>query len=497
MYFWHAFYFEISALIGLGLMLITIPCVLVTKKNPTSAVAWCLLIFFVPVLGSLCFLFLGYQQLGYPLRRKQKQKKRFQMTNPATLRPSLVARDTNLSTDAVWGEIAGLARRFGAFPAKSGNRVVFYYEGTEAFAAKLEAIRAAKHHIHLEYFIFQPDETGHQLLDLLAQKAREGVEVRLLYDGMGSHRLGRRSLRPLIEAGGKCRVFLALNPIRRRIQINLRDHRKILVVDGRVAFTGGLNIGDEYLSKVKRYGFWRDTHLRVEGPAVAGLQRIFAEDWDFATGENLLADAYFPEPRALEADTALPSSNGASRPLSAPMQIIQSGPDNDYKPIREIYFAAMQRARKRLWIATPYFVPDPGILDALCLAGYTGVDVRLLCQYHPDKWLPFFAGRYYWEDVLNAGVKVYQYWKGMMHAKVVLVDGEWASVGTANLDYRSLHLNFEVNTLIYSPEAVAELEAAYLRDLETSILIDRQVFAQRPLGGKLLDNACRLLSPVL
>ena len=179
------------------------------------------------------------------------------------------------------------------------------------------------------------------------------------------------------------------------------------------------------------------------------------------------------------------------------MQVIQSGPDQGQRGIRELYFAAMQRARKRLWIATPYFVPDPGLLDALCLAGYSGVDVRLLGQYHPDKWLPFFAGRYYWDDVLAAGVKVYQYWKGMMHAKVVLVDGEWASVGTANLDYRSMHLNFEVNALIYSAGAVAELERAFTRDLETSILLNREAFAERPLGGRLLDNACRLLSPVL
>jgi cardiolipin synthase len=319
-------------------------------------------------------------------------------------------------------------------------------------------------------------------VDALVQKACEGVQVRLLYDAMGSYRLHRWRLWRLRHAGGKYCVFLPLSPWRRRIQINMRNHRKILVVDGRVAFTGGLNIGDEYLGKNPRYGCWRDTHLRLEGPAVAELQSVFIEDWDFAANENLQDPAYFPAP----------STSGPY-----PVQVIQSGPDRELKGIREMYFAAILRARQRLWIATPYFVPDPGLLDALCLAGHLGVDVRLLCQYHPDKWIPFFAGRYYWSDVLNAGVKVYQYTKGMMHSKVVLVDGEWASVGTANLDVRSLHLNFEVNCLIYSPEAVAELEAAFRRDLAASIRLERHVFARRPFAGRLLDNACRLLSPVL
>ena len=177
--------------------------------------------------------------------------------------------------------------------------------------------------------------------------------------------------------------------------------------------------------------------------------------------------------------------------------MIQSGPDQPRNGIREVYFAAILRARQRLWIASPYFVPDAGLYDALCMAGYLGVDVRLLCQFHPDKWIPFFAGRYYFGEVLRAGVKIYQYTKGMMHSKVVLVDGQWASVGTANLDNRSLHLNFEVNCLVHSLPQVAELEAAFRRDLETSIRLDHAVFAQRPFAGRLVENACRLMSPVL
>jgi cardiolipin synthase len=479
---WHTLEVEITALINIGLLVVTIPWVLLTKRDSTSAVAWCLFIFFVPIFGSVFFMIFGYQHIQRPLRRKRKHKKIFGMTHsplPEERPPHQVALAV---PDVSWQGMARLAEEFGAFPVLGGNQITFYHDGTAAIEGIRDAVRSARHHIHLETFIFQPDETGRSLLELLTEKAREGVEVRLLYDAMGSRRLHHRILRPLLAAGGKCREFLPLNPLRRRIQINMRDHRKIAVVDGRVAFTGGLNIGDEYLGKNPRYGFWRDTHLRLEGPAVAELQRVFIEGWDFAAEEDLRGPSYFPPAVA-------------SGPH--PVQVIPSGPDMELKSIRQIYFAAVLRARRRLWIASPYFVPDGGLRDALCLAGYLGIDVRLLCQFHPDKWIPFFAGRYYWADVLQAGVKVYQYVHGMMHSKVVLVDGEWASVGTANLDNRSLYLNFEVNCLIYSPPAVAELEKAFQRDLTDSIQVEPSAFSRRPLPARLVENACRLLSPVL
>lgn len=509
---WHTLYIELTFIANVLLTMGTLAWVLMTKKDATSALAWCLLIlflFFLPFAGPLFFWMFGYQHVHRPLRRKLRHKRKFHKTNPPRNRAATAGEPAASEPDPTWEGMAKLAERFGAFPVTPGNQVDFYYEGQPAFAAMFQAIAAARHHIHIETFIFQPDDVGRKTIALLAQKVHEGVEVRLLYDAMGSRRLNRATLRPLVEAGGKCSVFLPLNLLRRRFQINMRDHRKITVIDGRIAFTGGLNIGDEYLSQVPRFGFWRDTHLRLQGPAVAALARIFAEDWDFAAEENLHGDAYFPDAELVEvrvpertpevAQACVPADDfvPCSAPLASPVQVIQSGPDQEMKSIREIYFAAMQRARRRLWIASPYFVPDAALLDALCLAAYTGVDVRLLCQYHPDKWIPFFAGRFYWAAVLNAGVKVYQYKKGMMHAKTVLVDGEWASVGTANLDNRSLHLNFEVNCLIYSPEAVAELEAAFQRDLVASIRLNKHVFAQRPVAGRLMENACRLMSPVL
>jgi len=474
------------AFLNLVLTSLTIAWALTIKREPMSAMAWCLVIFFLPFLGALLFVLLGYQQVHKPMSRKARHKQNYRRRHPGgraapagTAAPALNG----------WEAMADLALRCDGTRPNAGNAVTFYHDGPAAFAAKLAAIRAARHHIHLEYFIFQPDALGREFLDVLTEKAKQGVEVRLVYDAMGSHRLHRWMLRDLRSAGGRCGSFLPLDPLRRRIQINMRNHRKILVIDGQVAFTGGLNVGDEYLGLVPRFGWWRDTHLRITGPAVAGLQRVFTEDWDFAAGEALEGRPYFAEP---EPDAERPA--GA---IDCTAQVIQSGPDQEIKGIREVFFAAILRARKRLWIASPYFVPDAALRDALMLAGYQGVDVRLLGQFHPDKWVPYFAARYYWADVLEAGVKVYQYTRGMMHAKVMVVDGEWATVGTANFDNRSMHLNFEVNCLFYTPAVVAELEAAFRRDLADSIQLNRDVYQQRPFAGRLIENACRLLSPVL
>jgi cardiolipin synthase len=478
----HNFGVQIAALVSVVLTVVTIPWIIMTKKETTSAVAWCLLVFFLPPVGFVAFVIFGYQHVNRHLKRKRSHKEQFSLAHASAPREAIPGQAWDGGLDPTWEGMGRLAQRVGAFPLTAGNALTLYHEGQPALDAMLASMRSAEHHIHLETFILQPDATGQEFLDLLTRKAREGVEVRLLYDAMGSRRLQRRWLQPLRAAGGKCSVFLPLNPFRRHIQVNMRDHRKLLIVDGKVGFAGGLNVGDEYLGRCPRFGFWRDTHLRVEGPAVAGLQRVFLEDWDFAAEEGLRGSHYFPKPQQAG---------------SFALQVIQSGPDQEMKSIREIYFAAILRARRRVWIATPYFVPDAGLLDALCLAGFLGVDVRILCQYHPDKWIPFFAGRYYYANVLDAGVQVYQYTKGMMHAKVMIADDDWASVGSANLDNRSLHLNFEANCLIYSASAVAELEAAFRRDFADAILLDRAVFSRRPLSSRIVENACRLLSPIL
>jgi cardiolipin synthase len=347
----------------------------------------------------------------------------------------------------------------------------------------VEAIHAAQHHVHMQFFIARGDESGKRFMTALAERAQAGVEVRFLYDAVGSWRLHTRVLRILEKQGGRIHPYLTLvNPLRRRVQINLRNHRKILVVDGRIGFTGGFNLGDEYLGRAPFFGNWRDTFVRIDGPAVADLQRVFAEDWSFSTDEVLSADAYYP---------ATPAQGDAT------IQVAWSGPDQEIKMIREVYFAAIMRARRRVWLATPYFVPDAALFDALCLAARLGRDVRVLCPFRPDKWLPHLAGRYNWAELMRAGGKVYQYTDGFLHLKLLMIDDSWSSVGSTNFDNRSLHLNFEATCLIESAAVQAELERAFLRDLAQSIRLDEATFANRPFVAKMAENACRLLSPVL
>jgi cardiolipin synthase A/B len=462
------------ALLNIALAVGTVVWVLAVKREPTSALAWCLLVIFVPVLGSLLFVLLGYQSIHVPLKRKRRHAERFRGRPPAPEGPD---------ADGGYEGLAGLARRLGAAPLVRGNAVELYHEGIPAYDAMLAAICEAKHHIHLEFFIVRGDDSGVAFMNALAEKARAGVEVRFLYDAVGSWQLHTRVLNILKQAGGQALPFLTLlNPLRRRIQINLRNHRKLLVVDGRVGFTGGLNLGDEYLGRTPFFGPWRDTFARVEGPAVWGLQRVFTEDWHFSTYEDLSADRYFPD---------VPEAGDAN------VQVAWSGPDQDIKTIREVYLAAIVRARERVWLATPYFVPDAALFDAMCLAARMGRDVRVLCPFRPDKWLPHLAGRYTWGALLRAGGKVYQYTHGFLHAKVLMIDDVWSSVGSPNFDNRSLHLNFEVTCLIESEKVQAELEAAFLRDFAASIRLDAGTYMHRPFVAKMSENACRLLSPVL
>ena len=465
-------------LLEVVLTLATLVWVLHLKKEPQAAIAWCLTVLLLPLVGPVLFALFGYQTIHRPLARRRKRRSAYRKLTGGAGGEG----ERSAVVPEPWGVLAGLAHHPDGFPVTAGNRVELYHHGGPAYAAMLAAITAARHHVHMEFFIVRSDASGGRFFDALVAAARRGVEVRFLYDSVGSYALRSQLIRELRAVGGKAAAFLPLlNPLY-RLRVNLRNHRKILVVDGRVGFTGGLNVGDEYLGLVPQFGYWRDTHLRLEGPAVESLQRVFLEDWFFATHEAARGPAYYPTPAP--AGDAL-------------VQIAHSGPDAEYKAIRETYFAGILRARKRVWIASPYFVPDAGLLDAILLAARSGVDVRYLGLFRPDKWLAFLAARYYWADLLAAGVKVYQYARGMMHSKYVLCDGEWASVGSANMDNRSLHLNYEANALLYDPAAVADLERHFLDDLSDSVRLDPAVYAARPLAGRLAENAARLFSPVL
>lgn len=474
--YWHVIT-AAAATLDIVVVLAVIPWILSLKRESTSAIAWILLVILLPFFGPLFFYLFGYQSVTRPLQRKKAHRARFR--SQTSLVPSIEVDSAEPIDEPGHEGLARIATSLGATPPLAGNQVTFYHSGPPAFADMFNDIRAAKHHIHLEFFIFHEDDLGKQVLQLLAEKRNAGVQVRLLTDGIGARKFRGRSV---VEAGCEVESFLPVSLLRRRLQVNMRNHRKIVVIDGKIAYTGGLNVGDEYVGKNERFGFWRDTFLRIEGPAVEPLQRVFIEDWDFAACKTISEEVYFPK---------------AMTPGDVVAQVIASGPDQEYKSIREIYLAAIMRAQERIWIMTPYYVPDQAIRDGLAMAALSGRDVKLLLPKIADHWTPHFAAQYYFNDLLAMGVKIHLYTGGFLHSKVVIVDGKWASVGTANLDNRSLLLNFEVNCLFHTQRAVAELEQAFQQDLEQSIRLTAKVFDKRQMTVKLLENVCRLFAPVL
>lgn len=459
-------------LLDLALVVGTVLAVLHFKRETQSAIAWVLTIVLLPFAGAVLFWLFGYQTVHRRLLRKKVRSIAYK---------ALAARPGRAPADVPprWDVLARLGHHRDGFPVTNGNAVELYHDGVDAYRAVLAALETAKHHVHAQFFICKSDATGKRFIEALRACARRGVRVRLLVDSVGSYALSSRLLSTLKRDGGSVANFLPLwNPLR----VNLRNHRKILVVDGRVGFSGGLNVADEYIHKNPKFGYWRDTHFRLAGPAVFGLQDTFLEDWYFTTQEAVTGDAYFPH------------IDPCGHALA---QVVASGPDDDFKAIRETYVSAILRARERVWVASPYFVPDAGLRDALVIAARSGVDVRFLGLFRPDKWIPFLAARYFYSDLLAAGAKVYQYTRGMMHSKYVLVDGEFASIGSANADNRSLFLNFELNCQFFDTGIAREMEGAFLRDLKDSIRLDAARFAERPFVSRLAENAARLFAPVL
>jgi cardiolipin synthase len=300
------------------------------------------------------------------------------------------------------------------------------------------------------------------------------VEVRLLYDAFGSAGLGPR-LRALRKKGARSAAFFPLDPIRKAATINLRNHRKLVVVDGRIGFCGGINVSDRFVS-------WRDLHLRVEGPAVAQIAAVFAEDWFFATREDLVADRYVPALTGVGSTT---------------MQIVESGPDQTLERIHRMYFAAIAAAQSRVWVTTPYFVPDRAILMALTTAASRGVDVRILTNAHSNWGITQYAGRSFYEELLAAGVRVLEYEGGMLHTKTLVVDSQFATVGSANLDVRSFRLNFELIAVIYDPPIVKQFEALFEEDAARATEITASEWDKRGTGVRVMEGVGRLMSPLL
>ena len=458
-------------------------------RNPASTWAWLMVILFVPILGFFCYLIFGREAKKEEMFRRKAENDfgtyygymsemdKYSMMISAQ-RKAIEGRIDIIDSKHL-NDLAYLHINSGSCITYS-NSVKSYFDGETKFNDLIEDIRNAKDFIHMEYYIVRGDDLGKRIVSELEKKAAEGVEVRFLYDGMGNNTLSGRFFKKLIAAGGKVGRFLP--PFITRL--NYRDHRKITVIDGKIGYIGGLNIGDEYLGKVKRYGNWRDTHIRIEGDAVDQLQLRFIMDWNFVYNkETELSDKYFPEEK---------NNNG-----NVKMQIVSSGPDTMQQNIRNGYFKMMNEAEKNIYITTPYFVPDEGIFAALKVAALSGIDVRIIIPANPDHPFVYWASMSYLGELLRVGVKCYQYTNGFIHSKTVYVDGFVTSVGTANMDIRSFDLNFETNAFIYDREVTREHEEQFLEDIKNSTEITLDWYDRRSPWFRVKEAISRLISPML
>jgi cardiolipin synthase len=371
----------------------------------------------------------------------------------------------------------------GESPPLRAEDVTVFLDGASNYTAILEAVATAKHHIHLEYYIWEPDTIGTQLRDALIERAKAGVKVRMIVDSTGSHGLRKPFLKPLRAAGVEVAWFNPVRLLRLRLRRpDFRTHRKIIVIDGRVGFTGGMNITDAHSAAFGPH-YWRDTHARIAGSAVWSLQRLFVEDWYYVADQLVPIDPdVFP----------VPAHEGQHL-----VQVIGSGPDSDAFAIHKIVFTAINQSTSRCWLTTPYFVPDDALLTALITAGLRDVDIRLLVPKKGDSRLVDLAARSYFPELLAAGVRIYEYESRFIHAKTLVCDDDVAIIGTANLDNRSFRLNFEVAAVVYGSDVNKTLADAFEVDLRDSRELERGEYDKQPLGVRFGQASARLISPLL
>lgn len=470
--------------------------ILLENRDPSKTLLWILMFMIFPGVGIVLYVFSGRNIRKHKLfkaKTKSSKLSHRQLLNSMEILKNIVKNQQKmLEEDSLMGDDASpikervvrLLFNIGQFPYTTNNELEIYKDGHEKFANLIEDMKAAKDHIHLEYFIVKDSQIAREIQAVLIEKARQGLEVRFLYDDFACWRLkiNRSFLRELKEAGVKCAAFL---PTKFPIfggQLNYRNHRKIAVVDGKISYTGGLNIGDEYMGKFKKFGYWRDTHIRIRGIATHMLQLIFIVDWYLTTNELLSDDKYMPKMKII-GDTAI--------------QVVGTGPDSKWEDIHYAFFSAISQAKKRVYIETPYFIPDESLLKAIKTAALSGVDVRIIFPQKIDHYIVNIASYSYFEEIMKAGGKVYLYQNGFIHSKVFLVDDELASIGSSNMDLRSFMLNFEVNAFIYDKEYVNMVADQFYRDQEDSIQLLEENYRTRNVWVRLAESISRLFSPLL
>jgi len=457
--------------------------IVLEKRSPYKTAAWILVLILLPIFGVIFYLIFGqeYRRRKLFSRRGIKSLSRFRKLAIKQLRE---IENTNQNFNPEISQKQNLIHLLlnnSQSLLTTGNQLTILNGGKETFDAIFKAIEQAEHHIHLEYYIFSDDNIGNQLKKLLIKKSNEGVEVRIIIDDVGSWGLKKKFLQELIDNGIEIYSFMEVRFPRLTSRVNFRNHRKIVVVDGNIGFTGGINVADRYIRGLPKIGPWRDMHLQISGDAVACLQVIFAADWYFIINENLTGKKYFPP--FTEAD-------------GIPIQITASGPDSDWENIAQAFFSAISNARKKVYLATPYLMPPQPIMTALKTAALSNVDVRIIIPGKSDattaKWCSFS----YIEPLLEAGVKIYLYQGGFIHSKYILVDDVISTIGTTNLDFRSLETNFEVNVFVYEKAFTAKMEKQFYADQKNSREIKLVEWKKRAWHYKVRESLAHIVSPM-
>lgn len=456
------------------------------RRNPAAVWAWLLLLYFMPIVGFLLYLVIGHnlhKSRMFKVKEVEdelnavikKQENRF-FNNEFTITDERVSdyKDLvlfNLETSgAIYSE---------------KNQVQIFTDGNAKFDDLIEEMKKASKFIHIHYYIISQGELLERIIKVLEKKVIQGVEVRVLYDSMGSKSIGRKNIRRMKKAGIKLGEFFPAFLGRFQMRFNYRNHRKIAVIDGKVAYVGGFNIGDEYLGKSKKFGNWRDTHLKIKGAAVNDLQNRFLLDWNYTTKENLFGIEKYFNVKSYEYSDKVG------------IQIVSSGPDSKRQEIRDNYLRLINKAKERIYIQTPYFIPDDAVLQALRIAAQSGIDVRIMIPCKPDHPFVYWATYSYAGELLSSKVKCYCYDDGFLHAKGMVVDGLVSCYGTANMDMRSFALDFEVNAVIYDPEISMQLERIFLNDMKKSTEMTEYNYKRRSLVVRFKEQISRLLAPLM
>jgi len=473
----------LSIILGLNVLL-ALAIIFLERRDASATWAWLMVLLFLPIAGFIFYLIFGRRLSNKEIFTWDK-KSRLGLLSAVQDQLQAIKEgrlEINHPDIVPYEDLIYLHLKNNDALYSDNNEVEVFTDGQKKFHALIQDIESAQDHIHLLYYIVRDDKLGTRLADVLIRKAQENVEVKLLYDDMGSRLLKRKFVKRLRDAGVEVESFFPSFIPKVNLKINYRNHRKLAIIDGKIGYIGGFNIGDEYLGFNKRFGYWRDTHLRVEGNAVSNMQTRFILDWNQASRKDIVyEDRYFQ---------AEPKGNTG-------VQIVSSGPDSEWEQIKHGYIKMILSAKEYVYVQTPYFIPDDSLLDALRIAVLSGVDVRIMIPNKPDHPFVYWATFSNIGDMLNAGARIYIYQKGFLHAKTIVVDGNIASVGTANIDVRSFRLNFEANAFVYHPDIANALSDRFHEDLTESTELTSNLYQSRSKWIRFKEAIARLLSPIL